>query len=134
MKVTVPTNKEIEIKHIYIEVPVRYEDEDIPYDFPLRVGDMWRAKVEIDTGRIIDWPTNDTGEMHEMHMKVCDEGSYTLLDDCGADVAKISRDYVPNIVPGDSGDYIVLVISSQGIITNWPKKPDVSDFFVKSDD
>ena len=28
MKVTIPTTKEIEIKHIYIEAPVRYGGED----------------------------------------------------------------------------------------------------------
>lgn len=131
MKVTVPTTKEIEIKHIYIEAPVRYGDEDIPYDFPLRVGDMWRAKVEIDTGKIVDWPIGRTAYMH---MKVTDSGAYTLLDDGGAVVAKREQKYVPDVIPGEYGDYIELTIDANGIITNWLKKPDLSDFFVKSDD
>lgn len=131
MKVTIPTTKQVEIKHIYIEAPVRYEEEDIPYDFPLRVGGVWRAKVEIDTGKIIDWPEGRTGDMH---MKVCDSGSYTLLDDRGFVVVGRRQDYVPKIVPGEYGDYIILTIDANGIITNWPKKPDVSDFFVNNDD
>lgn len=131
MKVTVPTTKEIDIKHIYIEAPVRYGDEDIPYDFPLRVGDMWRAKVEIDTGKIVGWPIGQTGDMH---MKVTDSGTYTLLDDEGAVVAKREQEYVPDVIPGEYSDYIILGIDANGIITNWPKKPDLSDFFVKDDD
>lgn len=56
MKMTVLQPVEIEVSHILIAVAVRYEEEDIPNDFPLRDGDMWRGKVEIDTGKIEGWP------------------------------------------------------------------------------
>lgn len=131
MKVTVNKPTEIEVKSIVLELPVRYEEEDIPNDFPLRKGDMWTAKVDLDTGVIEGWPTGKTGVVR---MKVCDEGVYTLLDAQGAVVAKLDQDYVPNdVVPGEYGDYVDLTIDATGQITNWPKKPDVSAFFKLED-
>jgi len=128
MKTKIKIEQEVEIKTIRIEVAVRYEEDDIPNSFPLRQGDMWRADVDVDTGRITGWPAGQTGEMH---MKVCDEGTYTLFDQHGNQIAKHENDYVPHgIVPGIYGDYIELKINADGIITNWPKKPNADDFFV----
>ncbi len=129
MKFTVKRPVEIDISYIYIEVPVRYDEEDIPNDFPLRVGDLWKATVEIDTGKIINWPAA-AGYRH-IDMKVCDEGIYALQDAAGIEVARIDQDYVPDAVPGRYGDYIELEIDANGVITNWDKKPDISDFFPK---
>jgi len=124
MKIKIPTTKEIEIQVILIEVPVNYGEEDIPNNFPMRFGNKWRATVEIDTGKILDWPPEETGEF-KMHMKVCDSGVYSLFDTEGKCVADRS-DYVPHgVVPGEYGDYIELNIKD-GAITNWPKNPDVS--------
>lgn len=125
MKVKI--EQEVEISTVNIEVAVRYEEEDIPNDFPLRKGDLWTAKVDIDTGRIQDWPIGKSGRLS---MKVCDEGTYTLLDKAGKVIATRAQDYVPNdLIPGEYGDYIDLKIDEQGIITNWPKKPNLSEFF-----
>lgn len=126
MKATIKVEKEIEIAMIKIDVAIRYEEEDIPNDFPLRKGDMWSAIVEVDTGKILDWPIGRSGEMH---MKVVDQGSYYLLDKEGNTVLSIEEDYVPHgIVPGSYGDYIELKIDENGIITNWPKRPSIEDF------
>ena len=123
MKVQITT--EVEIVNILIAVAVCYGDEDIPHDFPLRDGDMWKAVVEIDTGRILDWPKGKTGDMC---MKVCDSGLYTLFGPGGHKIAELDG-YVPHgVVPGEYGDYINLKINSDGIITNWPKQPDFSEF------
>lgn len=128
MKLIVKRPVEIEVSHILIAVAVRYEEEDIPNDFPLRDGDIWRAKVEIDTGKIEGWPQGKTGDMH---MKVCDEGTYTLLSPAGNEIAKLENEYVPNdVVPGEDGDYIELKIDENGVITNWPKKLTSEDFDV----
>lgn len=127
MKIKVKVLKEIEIKTVKIEVHVRYDDEDIPNDFPLRKGDMWEAYVDTDTGQVMDWPVGKSGRLK---MKVCDEGSYTLYDHNGSIVAKIENNYIPNdLIPGKYGDYIDLNIDSNGLITNWPKRPDASQFF-----
>lgn len=127
MKVTKPQPTIIDITHIFIYVPVRYEEEDIPNNFPLRIGDVWAARVNIDTGKIDGWPQGKSGNLH---MKVCDEGSYRLIDKYNGLVASIEQDYVPHgVVPGEGGDYIDLQIDTNGVITNWPKHPDVTAFF-----
>lgn len=127
MKTIVKRKQTIEISAIRIHVPVRYEEEDIPNDFPMRNGDIWQAEVEIDTGKIKDWPQGKAGSLY---MKVVDEGDYTLLGPHGNVVAMLEGDYVPHgVVPGEWGDYINLEINEDGIVTNWPAKPDVSKFF-----
>jgi len=127
MKARIPITIEVEITHILVTLPVRYEEEDIPNDFPLRKGDVWSAKIEIDTGKILGWPEGQAGEIDTM--KVCDSGSYRLLDANGCIVANIEQDYVPHgVIPGDSGDYVSLKINEAGIITNWPKRPDIREF------
>lgn len=132
MKAKIKVEKEIEIKTVRIAVAVRYDEEDIPNDFPLRNGDMWTADVEIDTGQIQNWPQ---GRVEHLYMKVCDEGSYTLFGESGERVAELENEYVPRgLVPGQYGDYIDLVIDANGIITNWPKKPDLSEFFSSGED
>ena len=126
MKVTIPTTKEVNVKFITIEVAVRYNQEDIPNDAPMRKGDMWKASVDIEAGRVIDWPTY---EPLTLHMKVCDEGLYKLFDQDWVELACIDG-YVPHgIVPGKYGDYIEMDIDEDGFVTNWPKKPSFSDFF-----
>ena len=125
MKLTANRQEEIEVTHVVIELPVRYGDEDMPFDFPLRDGDTWSAKVNIDTGEIEGWPKGRTGEFY---MKVCDSGVYTLLGPDGV-VAKVENDYVPHgVIPGQYGDYVSLDIDAAGIITNWPDDPDLSAF------
>lgn len=132
MKTTVNRPVEIEITHVRIEVAVRYDDEDIPYDFPLRDGDMWRGTVNIDTGEIKDWPIGASGRLS---MKVCDEGSYYLLGPTGEVVGKRENNYVPHgVVPGEYGDYIKLEINDRGIITNWPVRINVGAFFGEDDE
>ena len=73
MKITVLKPTEIEITHVRVEVPVRFQDEDMPFDYPLRDGNWWRATIDLETGQIESWP--GTEEPTRFHMKVCDEGS-----------------------------------------------------------
>lgn len=130
MKTKVKIEQEIEITHVRVTLPVRYEEEDIPNNFPLRKGDVWKAIIVVDTGEIIDWQKGRSGKLE---MKVCDEGTYELLCSNGAGydhVAEINEDYVPHgLIPGEYGDYVCFQINPEGIIENWPKKPDVAAFF-----
>lgn len=126
MKVKIKVEKEVEITMVKVDVAVRYDEEDIPNDFPLRKGDMWSAIINIDEGRVLDWPE---GEVGHLSMKVCDQGSYFLLDVDGNTVLSIEEDYVPNaLLPGKYGDYIDLHIGENGLISNWYSKPSISDF------
>lgn len=131
MKTTIKRPVEIEVAFVRMELPVRYGEEDIPNDFPLREGDMWRATVCIDNGEIQEWPKGKAGELH---MKVCDSGVYILLNHCGEELDR-REDYVPNgLIPGEYGDYVELEINEQGVITNWPKRPRLTGFFGGEED
>lgn len=126
MKAIIKVEKEVEIKYVKIQVAVRYEEEDIPNDFPLRSGDMWNAIIDIDNGVIMDWPK---GEKGNLEMKICDEGSYYLLDENYDTILSIEEDYVPNkLLPGSYGDYLKLHIGENGVISNWYSKPSIEDF------
>lgn len=129
-KITIQTTKEIEITWVRISVPV--DDDDMPADFPLRVNsgggfDRWMAEIEVDTGKVRDWPC---GRAEDVSLKVKDSGTYTLIAPDLSVLAEIHCDYVPNeLIPGSYGDYIDLKIDSNGIVTNWPKNPNVKEFF-----
>lgn len=115
------------IKYVLIKVPVKYDDQDIPYDFPHRLGNILILKVEASTGKIIGFP-NDYS--YDVYMKVTDQGIYSLLDE--EDNLLIEKDgYVPDShsIPGRYGDYIDFKIKN-GIITNWFKHPTFEEFFL----
>ena len=127
MKAKVKIETEIEAVELKMCVAVRYEEEDIPNDFPGRSGDALTMRIEIDTGKIIGWPEGVDAEIESM--KVCDQGCYSIFDPTGKQLAELNREYVPHgLVPGEYGDYIKLKIE-KGIITNWPKKPNLKEFF-----
>lgn len=125
MKLKKKVIQEVEVKWIVLDLPVYYGEEDIPNNFPLRVGGRWVAKVRIDNGVIEDWPA---GRAAEFNMKVTDGGTYTLIGVTGDIIAEREEEYVPQCVPGSWGDYVRLNIDATGRITNWPKNPDMSDF------
>jgi hypothetical protein len=132
MKTTVMKPVEIEIKSVRIIAHVDHGDEDMPYDFPFRNGDSFSIIVGIDSGKIVNWPQ---GQAANVYLKVVDRGSYFLLDAFDNEVAAIESDYVPHgVVPGEYGDYLDLQINGDGVVTNWPKEPDVSEFFPLSED
>lgn len=132
MKATVMKPVELDIRSIVLDLPVRYDEDDMPLEFPHRDGDRWCVEVLVDTGQIINWPE---GVEHEFDMKVCDSGTYILCDADGNEVGAIRENYVPNqIVPGDYGDYVHLQIGGDGVIKNWPSQPSAEQFFPTSDD
>lgn len=127
MIIDIPTTKQVNVKFIKLSIPVRYGDEDMPYDFPLRQDDNWEAVIDLDTHQIENWPQGKSGSFN---MKVCDEGSYYLLDERKETVDEIIQYYVPNgVVPGEYGDYINMEIDETGKVTNMPNPLDLSDFF-----
>lgn len=126
MKQMVKIETEVEATEIRMDLAVRYNEDDIPNDFPGRDGDILTLRVEIDTGKIHDFPSNIR---RDVFMKVCDQGSYEIYSPEGESLAKIVNDYVPHgLVPGEFGDYVKFKIEG-GVITNWPARPNLNDFF-----
>jgi hypothetical protein len=116
MKLTAKRPADLDVAAIRIVAAVRYEEEDIPNDFPFRRGDVWDVTVEADTGRIRGWPEGRTGDVH---MKVADQGSYYLLDKEGKVIASREEDYVPRCIPGEYGDYLIFQIRPDGTVKDW---------------
>lgn len=64
----------------------------------------------------------------KIHMKVCDQFSYEMVNDCGHTIHEQEDGYVPSFMPGNHyGDYLILDIDAEsGLITNWNKnKPEL---------
>lgn len=126
MKIKITKPIEIEVVAIRCEMAVRYEEEQIPNDFPGRKGDSITLTLDLETRKVRNWP----GGVREIHIKVCDEGSYYLIDAEGNDVGKRESNYVPDCVPGEYGDYFIAAISNDGTIEGWePTAIQIADCF-----
>lgn len=132
MKVELTVKKEFEVKYLNVSVGVRYwEDatvngvDDVDCKIPCVNGDRWEPIIEVDSGKIANWTQGVTAEIH---YKICDDGTYTLIDGHGLKI--ISKDgYVPDIMCPDGngyGDYIIMKVDENGVIENW--NADFSDF------
>lgn len=134
IKTIINVKKEIEIRTLVIKIQPRSVGDsvgdDMPPDCPFLSEDKtsWEAYIDIDTGNIHGWPK---GEERHLDIKVCDTGIYRLLDSDNNTIASLVYSHVPHgVIPGEYCAYIELDIDENGIITNWPKKPDVSEFFL----
>lgn len=130
MKVTVIKKEEVEIKSVLININPRHLDEE-EKEVPMLVGDNWEVIVDVNTGKISNWPK---GEERDYYWKICDAGSYYLLDHNDKSVLSIINNYVPNnLLPGEYGDYLELKINGEGVITNWLNNPTSEDFTEEED-
>lgn len=120
--------------HLHVEAEVRYwedatvngtEDADGTL-IPLRNGDKWCPVIELQTGRVLNWPANVTADIH---YKVCDQGEYWLGTETQR-THKYKGHYVPDelLCVGDTGygDYIILAVLDTGLIKDW--QPPAIDF------
>ena len=106
-----------------------------PYEnkYPLVSKGMWSGIVDLKTHKLLNWKL-EYGNLY-LQAKICDSGTYFLLDKDKKAICKIA-DYVPNgLIPesDDCGDYIRLRINSDGTIENWPENPYYSDFIEGSE-
>lgn len=89
---------------------------------------MWSGFIILKKHKLLNWKSG-YGNLF-LQAKVCDSGTYFLLDKDKEVICKITG-YVPNgLIPDTDGcgDYIRLRINNDGTIENWPEKPDFSDF------
>ena len=115
-------------KYIKLEVNPRYwEDADINgaqafedgSNVPFKDGENWILIIRIDDGVIIDWPE---GISASFHFKVCDAGTYHLLDENMEKIASRLNTYVPDgLCHGDRGygDYIIFNVNKNGVIEDY---------------
>ncbi len=127
MKVTVLRPVEIEISKIAVTLPAISHEGELPEDFPLRTGDLWKAVIDIESGCIEDWP-EDARAINIFHYVGAD-GIYTLLAPDGTEVAEITGPVPHGLIPGLDSQFVDLVIHPGGTITNWPEQKDLSQFF-----
>lgn len=94
------------------------EDED--GKMPLIRFQMWNPVIELETGKILNWPEGNTAEIN---YKVCDSGEYWLLDEQKNRILKWKGYYVPDDIlctkRNGYGDYIIFDIQEDGTIKNW---------------
>ena len=68
----------------------------------------------------------------QLHLKVRDEFTASIVDAEGAVICTQEDDYVPSLMPGEHyGDYVILNIDLEsGVVTNWvkPSAQEVLDF------
>jgi hypothetical protein len=126
MKIRANVTKEFDVAVIRVMSEVRYcedatvngvEDTDGAL-IPLRLESCWAPAIELESGRVLDWPEGTTADVH---YKVCDAGEYELLDADGNIVAE-KNGYVPDMLAvGESGygDYIIMKIGANGMIEGW---------------
>ena len=92
---------------------------------PFREGKMWKPVIRVSHGAFVDWPLGVTADIH---YKVCDAGTYALLDENKQVVGTWNGCYVPNsfLCHGDDGygDYIIMKIDAEGFIHDY-RKPDI---------
>lgn len=124
--VTIIEKKEVPVKYLRAQCGVRYwedasvndiDDEDGTL-IPHRKGDNWDITIDLDTGKIENWPADKKAYIH---YKVCDAGTYQLLNEQRELVKEIDG-YVPKILsPGGSGygDYVIMDIDETGQIAKW---------------
>ena len=127
MQIQVPKSTPVQITNLRLAVPVNYDEEDIPNDFPGRTGNRLRMEIDMDSGIIKDWPQGRAYNIRSM--KVRDEGVYYLFD---GDIPLYCRaeNYVPDFFPGNHyGDDICFNIDATGKIAGWtPEKLDIAQF------
>lgn len=125
MKAKFTVTKEFDIEYLFVEAGViRWDDgimngiEDKDGNIPCRDGDCWKPLININTGKIVNWTQ---GVRATIHYKVCDNGTYKLLD-VNMELIKKIRDYVPKMLSPKAegwGDYIIMDIEPNGQINDW---------------
>lgn len=122
MKLQVLKPVEIEVDAIRCSLAVNYEEEEIPNDFPGRNGETLDITFDLNTRAVRGW----AGGARHMHLTVKDQGTYELL--AGDEVIATRADnYVPDCLPQEYGDVVLMDIAADGTIANWtPREIDVA--------
>ena len=154
MKATIKVTKEYDIRYLTIDAGVLYwEDADVngkedcdvsdgvsvpAMPFAVKVKNKpernpysdhyrWQPTIDVDNKCIVDWPKGTTAHVH---YKVCDDGTYTLLDPDMKEIVSVES-YVPDCI-GECGDYIVMDIDEDGNIDGFRFAQDDVDEIIQN--
>jgi hypothetical protein len=128
MKTSIKVEKEVDLKLLVVKAEPRYwEDSEVNGEddtengdnIPCKNGNLWSPEIEIETGKILNWPQ---GVKASIHYKVCDCCGWELLDENKQVVLSAKDGYVPStLYPKENGygDYIIMDIDENGQIDNW---------------
>lgn len=126
LTVAIVQTQRVPVRYLRAECGVRYwEDatvngvEDTEGNLiPLRDGDAWAPTIDLTTGKIDGWPQGTTADIH---YKVCDEGTYTLLGPDRSPVQGVNGYVIPMMCPEENGfgDYVIMKVAEDGTIANW---------------
>lgn len=133
MEVTVKIEIKKRVRYLRAECGVRYwegatvngvKDEDGTL-IPCREGDFWAPVIDLETGRIENWPQ---GTEADIHYKICDDGAYEVHDRDGALVKRITGYVIKMMCPEENGfgDYVIMKVGPEGLIKDF--KVDLSEF------
>lgn len=97
---------------------------------PCREDNYWCPKIELSTGKILNWKQGTTADIH---YKVCDDGLYTLLDKENNTVTKKEGYVLDMMSPKENGDgdYIIMEVDENGLIQDW--NVDLEEFNINLD-
>lgn len=114
------------VNFVKIIIPIRYEEklEELKEVFNLTNENLIELLIDYKTGKILNEEKNIN---YYLHLKVCDEGEYFLLDENKKEIFK-KDSYIPNCIPNLYGDYIELDIKDN-IIKNWKVDYNFYDFY-----
>lgn len=127
MITTIPATREVDIATLSVSVPLELDDS-LPIDMPGRLTDRWAFRVDIDTGKILNWPQ---GRTESVNLIVRDTGTYTLTTRSGEQVwIRDQVGYVPTgLLPTDDTDDLTFVIEPDGTITGFLDNLDLNGVF-----
>lgn len=117
-EILVKTKKVVNLKTLRIDIRPHWfaQNERIP----LVKYNEWKVNVDIDTGRIQDWPTGETEDIF-WRVKVNDgDCRIDILDDNG-EVIKRYKGIIPRLLNRTRvvADYLDIEITSDGYIDCW---------------
>lgn len=124
---TVEVKTAVPVRYLRARLDVRYWDDgqvngspdsDESPEMPLQNGGTWDITIDLQTGKIRDWPEGTTASTH---YKVCDAGVYQAIAESGEVVAEVDG-YVPRMLYPNAdgfGDYVILKIDEEGCIADF---------------
>jgi hypothetical protein len=138
MKLELCIKKEFDVKYLAVTAGIRYAEDvtvngekcDDLANIPCNDGEYWQAMIDVDSGVITNW---EKGKKASIHAKVCDDGTYSLLDASKQEIKTIEGYVLDCLAIGDNGhgDYIIMDIDENGKIDNW--KPEFEEFLIDED-